>query len=339
MTAIRLLALAVLTLPVAVPSIPTGAALAAPASTLNGAWKGKLDGFYELDAKFTVQGNNVTGVLRFAKIDFPFKGTWDAAKNLVTFRYTYAKEIHTVRATLKGGTLTGVNLSPKGQQTAVSLARVPAASPSGQSGAYVMTGTVRDEQGRPLAGVEVFADHTAFYNMNAVGKTDAQGRYRIPLARQPGTWNAGAYLRGEVGGEAFEVRLSPDDDTPFDGSKGAVRNFTSRASSGPSGKVYTSIAHSNVELDYDSLEFTFTPDGPNVAGSTAPFTRKYVDGSGVPNIPLGRYRVSATQVLGGVRQQLLLSSRTQKEASANVLAAFTYDSHYGQTLELFLENP
>ncbi|BDP43989.1 hypothetical protein DAETH_39580 (plasmid) [Deinococcus aetherius] len=311
----------------------TGAALAAPASTLGGAWKGKLDGFYELDAKFTVQGNSVTGVLRFAKMDFPLRGIWDNAKNLVTFKYTYAKEIHTVKATLRGSTLTGFDISPKGKQTAVSLTRVTTA------GAYVMTGTVRDEKGNPIAGVEVFADHTAYYDMNAVGKTDAQGRYTITLAHQPGTWNAGAYLRGEAGGQPFEVRLSPDNDTPFDGSKGAVRDFTYKASTGATGKVYTTVAHSAVELDYETLEFTFTPDGPNAAGSTAPFNRKFVMGSGVPDIPLGRYRVSATQVLNGVRQQLLLSSRLQKNEATSVLAEFTDDSHYGKTLELFLKNP
>ncbi|MPY66406.1 hypothetical protein F8S09_06810 [Deinococcus sp. SDU3-2] len=338
MTHARLLSLALLVLPVA----PMSAALAAPASTLGGAWKGKLDGFYELDARFTVQGSSVTGVLRFAKTDFPFKGTWDAAKNLVTFKYTYAKEVHTVKATLKGSTLTGFNISPGGKQTAVSLTRVTAAGAGkagANAGAYVMTGVVRDDKGNPIAGVEVFADHTAYYNMNAVGKTDAQGRYRIPLAQQPGTWNAGAYLRGEVGGQPFEVRLSPDDDTPFDGSKGAVRNFTFKASNAPSGKVETYAEHSNVELDYGSLEFTFTPEGPNAAGNTTPFTRKYVEGVGVPAIPLGRYKVSATQVLNGVRQQLLLSSRQQKNGATSVLAEFTHDSHYGQTLELFLKNP
>ncbi|WP_019587836.1 hypothetical protein [Deinococcus apachensis] len=343
MTHARLLALALLALPIApVSAALTGTAAAMPASTLSGAWKGKLDGFYELDARFTVKGNRVTGVLRFAKIDFPFQGTWDAARNLVTFKYTYAKEVQTVKATLKGSTLTGFNISPKGKQTAVSLARVTTAGAGTagvNAGAYVMTGVVRDDKGNPIAGVEVFADHTAYYNMNAVGKTDAQGRYTITLAHQPGTWNAGAYLRGQVGGQPFEVRLSPDNDTPFDGSKGAVRNFTYKASTGATGKVYTTVAHSAVELDYETLEFTFTPDGPNSAGSTAPLTRKFVMGFGVPNIPLGRYRVSATHVLNGVKQQLLLSSRQQKNEATSVLAEFTDDSHYGQTLELFLKNP
>ena len=51
-------------------------------------------------------------------------------------------------------------------------------------------------------------------------------------------------------------------------------------------------------------------------------------GSGVPNVPLGRYRVSATQVLNGVNQQLLLSSRQQKNEAPSVLADFTDDSHF-----------
>lgn len=337
MTYARLLALALLTLPVAT---------AAPADPISGSWKGLLGGFYPLETSLTLKGNKVTGVTSFAKTDFPVTGTFDAKKNLVTYTFKWV-DGRTTTASLKlsGNTLKGTYwLSSPAKTDTMTMTRVSgaantAARPSSTAGAYVMTGEVRDDKGNPIAGVEVFADHTAFYNMNAVGKTDALGRYRIPLAHQPGTWNAGAYLRGEVGGQPFEVRLKPDDDTPFDGSKGAVRNFTYRASTGATGKVYTYVAHSAVELDYETLEFTFTPDGPNAAGSTAPFTRKFVMGSGVPNIPLGRYRVSATHVLNGVKQQLLLGSRQQKKEATSVLAEFTDDSHYGQTLELFLKNP
>ncbi|THF70910.1 hypothetical protein E7T06_04950 [Deinococcus sp. Arct2-2] len=334
MTHVRLLALTLLALP---------AASAAPLDPVSGSWKGLLNGFAPLEASLTLKGNRVTGVTHFAKMDFPVTGSFNAQKNLVTYTFKWVDgKTATVNLKLGGNTLSGTyQVHTNSKENIMTLTRVSstAASAPGKAGPYVMTGVVRDEKGKPLAGVEVFADHTAFYNMNALGKTDAQGRYRIALAHQPGTWNAGAYLRGEVGRQLFEVRLSPDDDTPFDGSKGAVRNFTYKASDAPGGKVYTSIAHSNVELDYDSLEFTFTPDGPNATGSTRPFTRKFVVGSGVQNVPLGRYRVSATQVLNGVRQQLLLSSRLQKEASTNVRAAFTHDSHYGETLELFLNNP
>ncbi|WP_019012103.1 hypothetical protein [Deinococcus aquatilis] len=332
----QLLTLAFLALP---------AASAAPTDPISGSWKGLLNGFYPLEAILTLKGNKVTGVTRFAKIDFPVTGTFNAQKNLVTYTFVFANKTSTVNLSLKGNTLSGTSKNKtnvKGDtmtMTRVSSTTATGMSTTGKAEPYIMTGTVRDEKGKSIADVEVFADHTAFYNMNALGKTDAQGRYRIALAHQPGTWNAGAYLRQQFGGEPVEVRLSPDDDTPFDGSKGAVRNFTYKASDAPVGKVYTSIAHSNVELDYDTLEFTFTPDGPNAAGSTAPLTRKFVFGSGVPNVPLGRYKVSATQVLNGVKQQLLLSSRLQKEASTDVLAAFTHDSHYGETLELFLSNP
>ncbi|THF70909.1 carboxypeptidase regulatory-like domain-containing protein [Deinococcus sp. Arct2-2] len=205
---------------------------------------------------------------------------------------------------------------------------------------YVMTGTVRAEAGEPLADVEVFADHTAYYNMNALGKTDAQGRYRIALAHQPGTWAAGAYLRLSFGGQMYEVRLSPDTDMPFDGAQGAVRDFTLGADDLPSGKVNTSVAHSAVELDYDTLDFTFTPDGPNMLGSTTPFTRPFTDGSGVLGVPIGRYFVSATHVLNGIKEQLLLSSADQKTFAPRVLALFHDEGdRYGNTMELYLKNP
>ncbi|WP_019012107.1 hypothetical protein [Deinococcus aquatilis] len=205
---------------------------------------------------------------------------------------------------------------------------------------YVMNGTVRTEAGEPLAGVEVFADHTAFYNMNALGKTDTQGRYRIALAHQPGTWAAGGYLRLSFGGQTYEVRLSPDNDTPFDGAQGAVRDFTLSADDLPSGKVNPYVAHSAVELDYDSLEFTFTPDGPNIMGSTTPFTRPFTDGSGVLDVPIGRYFVSATHLLNGVKEQFLLSSADQKTFAPRVLAMFHNEGdRYGNTMELYLKNP
>ncbi|MBB5363829.1 hypothetical protein [Deinococcus humi] len=334
---VRLLALALLIQPVAT---------ATSADPISGSWQGLLDGFYPLEATLTLKGNKVTGVTHFAKMDFPLTGTFDTKKNIVTYTFKWVDgKTATVNLKLGGNTLSGtyqVHTASKDNtmsMTRVSLVTGTTANAAGKAGPYVMTGMVRDEKGKPIAGVQVFADHTAYYNMNALGTTDAQGRYRIALAHQPGTWAAGAYLRQSFGGEPVEVRLSPDDDTAFDGSLGAVRNFTYKASDAPSGKVYTSIAHSNVELDYDSLEFTFTPDGPNAAGTTAPFTRKFVFGSGVQNVPLGGYRVSATQVLNGVRQQLLLSSRSQKEASTSVRAAFTHDTHYGETLELFLSNP
>ena len=203
-----------------------------------------------------------------------------------------------------------------------------------------MSGTVKTEAGEPLAGVEVFADHTAFYNMNAVGKTDAQGRYRLSLAHQPGSWVAGAYYRLKLGAQTLEVRLSPDHDVAFDGSKGAVNNFTFRAGDAPAGTVNTYVAHSAVELDYATLQLTFTPDGPNILGSTKTFSRSFVMGHGIQNVPLGRYQVSATQTLNGTKQPLLLSSADQKEFAPKVLAEF-HDSgdRYGPTLELFLKNP
>ncbi|MFC4454247.1 carboxypeptidase regulatory-like domain-containing protein [Deinococcus sonorensis] len=236
-----------------------------------------------------------------------------------------------------GASTTPATTPPAHQQPGTT----PPASPApGSASAYVMTGTVRTEAGAPIAGVQVFADHTAYYNMNALGTTDAQGHYRIPLAHQPGTWNAGAYMQLKVAGESYEVRLSPDLDTPFDGSQGAVRNFTFKASDAPSGKVNIYLAHSNVELDYDTLEYTFTPDGPNVLGDTAPITRKVVFGYGIKNVPIGRYKVSATQMLNGVKQQMRLRSVDQPEFVPSVLAQFHDDGdRYGVTMELYIANP
>lgn len=75
------------------------------------------------------------------------------------------------------------------------MSAAPTASP--QATPYIMTGVVKNSAGQPLSGVEVFADNTLslYHNMNALGTTDAQGRYRIELPCEVGTWRPGAYVQ------------------------------------------------------------------------------------------------------------------------------------------------
>lgn len=210
--------------------------------------------------------------------------------------------------------------------------------PSPTPGAYTVTGRILTEDGEPLAGVEVTASHTVTVSYGTA-KTDAQGRYRVALPQQLGSWDISASMTLTFGGEDFEVRLAPEIDTPFAGSQGAVRDFVYRAKDAPKGKVFAYIDDSDVEIDYSTLEVTFTPDGPNAARSTEAFTVQYPFGYGLPDIPLGQYYVTASQVRGGVKEQLLIATRDNPNHSARALARFLPDSHYGPTLELFWKNP
>ncbi|WP_019587835.1 carboxypeptidase-like regulatory domain-containing protein [Deinococcus apachensis] len=205
-------------------------------------------------------------------------------------------------------------------------------------GAYTVTGRVLTEAGEPLAGVEVTASHTVSYTYGSA-KTDAQGRYHIALPHTLGSWDVGASMTLTFGGQNFDVRLSPEDDHPFAGSQGAVRDFVYRAEDTPKGKVLDYIDNSNVEIDYSTLEVTFTPDGPNAAKNTETVTVKYPYGYGLPDLPLGQYYVTASHRRGGVNEQLLIATRDNPNYAARALARFLPDSHYGPTLELFWKNP
>jgi hypothetical protein len=163
-----------------------------------------------------------------------------------------------------------------------------------------VTGTVVDAAGRPLAGVEVYADNTLYYNTNAIGHTDAQGRYRIDVRQPIGTWRVGARLVREYNGRTYQLDLHPDTARAFPGVDGAVRNFdwrlTGRTPEGGSYGVATWIYRDwapGEYLSYDDTEVTFTPVGPLVDGSTGQSAVVRLRGNYLSNIPLGRYRVTA----------------------------------------------
>ncbi|MPY66409.1 carboxypeptidase regulatory-like domain-containing protein [Deinococcus sp. SDU3-2] len=214
----------------------------------------------------------------------------------------------------------------------------PTPSPAPAPGAYTVTGRILTEGGEPLAGVEVTATHTVSYTYGTA-KTDAQGRYRIALPQTLGSWDVAASMTLTFGGQDFDLRLAPEIDTPFAGAQGAVRDFVYRAEDAPRGKVFDYISNSDVEIDYGTLEVTFTPDGPNAAKSTETVTIKYPYGYGLPDLPLGQYYVTASQMRGGVKEQLLIATRDNPNFTPRALARFLPDSHYGPTLELFWKNP
>lgn len=210
--------------------------------------------------------------------------------------------------------------------------------PAPTAGAYTVTGRVVTEAGAPLAGVKVTATHTVSFTYGSA-VTDAQGRYSIALPQQLGSWDVVGYLAVTVCGQRVEARLAPEIDTPFAGAQGAVRDFVYREGDAPTGKVYDYIDNSDVEIDYTTLDVTFTPDGPNAAGSTAPVTIRYPFGYGLPDMPLGRYFITATHMRGGSKEQLLIATRDQPTYTTRAQGCFLPDSHYGPTLELFWKNP
>lgn len=201
-----------------------------------------------------------------------------------------------------------------------------------------MTGRVTAEWGEPLAGVEVYVEHTETRSY-AKGVTDAQGRYAIPIPQEPGLWSAVAYRVMTYSGRDIPVYLFPQDRTPFPAAQGAIRDFVFRVEDAPKGTVIDEIDSLDVEIDYDTLEVTFTPDGRNAANSTEPFTVKYRFGYGLPSVPLGEYFVTATQERGGRREPMLIATRDDPTYVLRAHARFQPDTIHVLAMELFWNNP
>ena len=213
---------------------------------------------------------------------------------------------------------------------------------------FVVTGTVTTAAGEPLAGVEMFADNTLFYNSNILGYTDAEGRYRIELPGDvPGTWNVGGYVRTTFHGVRFDLRLHPLLDQAVVASEGGIRDFEWRLTGPvPEGDYFYGEDVWVYEYDFagelwiDDVELTFTPLEPLIDGSIIePFTRRPV-GSMIADVPLGFYRVSARYVPDGEPpRDLVITVRFDDAPSTSVDAAFTDSTSYGTVMELEVGMP
>lgn len=164
------------------------------------------------------------------------------------------------------------------------------------------TGRVVDTQGKPLANVEVLMDNTIRYNTWIAGKTDANGYYKIKL--DIGSWMPYATLNKEYNGKTYEIQLVPDNNTGFS-VDGGVCNFTwqltgkrkSPRTGTNGGNIILTAGIMSQLYDSENIEYTLTPDGPLIDGSTGsvlkmhdvvPYTYKLAD------IPIGKYKVTAT---------------------------------------------
>jgi hypothetical protein len=159
-------------------------------------------------------------------------------------------------------------------------AGTPGGTPGGGNGGtdggaptpYTMSGVVRNSAGEPLEGAGVFAGHTVYYNTNALGVTDAQGRYRVSVREPAGSWHAGAQIKRSYNGQSYTFDLQPDNTEPFQGSQGAIRNFNWRLTGDrPGGGKYGATLTVYADffdpelLDWlEDIELTLTPSGPLV---------------------------------------------------------------------------
>jgi len=231
-----------------------------------------------------------------------------------------------------GGERTG-----KGASTAPPATAAPSSSASG--GPFGMTGTVRDARGNPVAGADVFADETVFYNSNVTARTRPDGGSRIQLPKVESSWAVGGTVTREYEGRSYSFHLRRLDDSHVSAGEGGERHLEWRISGPvPGGGIHGGTVHvsmgsfddpQNPETPIQSrhIRLTLTPQGPLVDGSagkpiSGPVKRhRWSGGEGIEDVPVGRYTLVAEYAPPGVapRPMIVQYDGGDYAASADVL--------------------
>ncbi len=182
-------------------------------------------------------------------------------------------------------------------------AQLGGAAPAAAKG--FITGTVVNEAGQPMPGVEVIADNTLAYDSNLIVYTDAKGHYTIDVRLLPTTWNVTARKALQYQGYDVSVSLLPKNPEVVAGRVGGVRDFVLKPKAVTNSDPYGNLALVLVEpavgeysIDFAAVTLTLTPQGKLADGSTgrAHAFKLIRTGSGwaIPNIMWGTYNVQAT---------------------------------------------
>ncbi|MDI4647334.1 stalk domain-containing protein [Cohnella hashimotonis] len=193
---------------------------------------------------------------------------------------------------------------------------------------YVLKGTVVDADGHPIKGAKIYADNMLLYNSNQAGVTDEKGRYRIELSKMATTWSASGETTIELNGVSTPIDLTPDNDDPFAGNLGAIRNFTALTKTG------TVVFHmadlwdpADVTLpppEREDVELTLEPVGQISGGAGKKIVGhgKVTDnGFGIAGVPIGRYKITARLVPNGEPAKSLLVGLLDKNDFQESLVA------------------
>ncbi len=197
------------------------------------------------------------------------------------------------------------------------------------------TGKVVDAQGKPLAGVRILLRNTLIYNSFLEGNTDQDGNYRISTnsAGSSFTYIAYAEIERDYNGRHYKLDLKPDNTAGFAGAEGAVRNFqwllSGRDAHNPNsfygGTVsFDSDIHSQI-YDAENLEFTFTPVGTLIDGSTGQVIKRQLNAetnNEMRDIPIGSYRITGIYKPTGKVVKLKTRPNGTYSADGSVTADF-----------------
>lgn len=125
---------------------------------------------------------------------------------------------------------TGCTKAVKRYATAMSLVMLLGAGSvfAGAAEPDTVQGRVVDAAGAPIANAQVtvrYQSNPGGISLSRSAKTDADGWYRLDVSRPPGVWTVHADAPATVGGREERITLLVDDESPFAGNDGAVRNF------------------------------------------------------------------------------------------------------------------
>ncbi|WEK37890.1 MAG: carboxypeptidase-like regulatory domain-containing protein [Candidatus Pseudobacter hemicellulosilyticus] len=185
-------------------------------------------------------------------------------------------------------------------QGAGTSCKKPVDDPGAEVETGYVAGLVQDGKGQPMAGVRIIIDNSIFFNANISTVTNQQGRYKVKVPT--GSWFAFAQVATVYEGKTYTQYLHPDNNSGF-GGEGAVRNFEWKLSgdkhpplSGTYGGLITFDNFPGTYLEEEKkIEFKLEPVGPLIDGSAGTtLTLRSADGYKLENIPMGKYRLSAS---------------------------------------------
>jgi hypothetical protein len=264
---------------------------------------------------------------------------------MVPLRFVSENSGHAVSYTSKDGIMRIQIGNGAGGGDGKQNGKTPAA---GKAEPYVLKGTVTDASGEPLEGVTVFADNMLIYNSNLAGITDAEGSYRIELEQLAVTWNASAQLTREFNGRSYGFDLTSSVDQPFAGNTGAIRNFVWDEMGGELYLYAADYVHPyNDSLpppDEADVELTLMPVGTLIDGSAGSTisTRgeNFPGGFGLPDVPIGRYKVTAVYKPEGQQPvQMLIRVRNSGEFATSTEFVFESLTEFIHQAELEVKLP
>jgi hypothetical protein len=208
-----------------------------------------------------------------------------------------------------------------------------------------ITGKLADANGNPVAGVEVVASHSTYYNTTATAQTDENGHYKLNVANPKGNWTVEAQVVRIYNGKTYRFYVYPENGGPIT-HDGAVRNFSWKLTGQVPGahsdiRVGGYITYMDDNANYipeNEIEFTLVPEGKLVDGTNGvtitkraeqfPETYNYMfSNSGIRDVPVGRYRISARHLPpNGIPKKLLLSVRYSGVFAETISADFEQEA-------------